>query len=476
MTNPHSTEQAIAGQWRAGRGEAQLMLTDPGTGDTLSHYRAASAEDIDQALEACEAAAPAWARTTATERAGMLRRAASLLRDRSAAIARQLTLEQGKPLTEAGREVEQAALMLEWYAEEARRSYGQTIPASVPGLRLATLAQPIGPVAAFTPWNFPLMLSAIKVGAALAAGCPVILKPAEETPSAPAALVRCLHEAGVPGGALQLLLGVPAQISRALVESPVIRKLSFTGSTAVGRQLGALAGAQLKPVTLELGGHAAAIVCEDADLKAAVAALAGIKFRNAGQICANPSRFLVHRSHVATFTDAFIGAAAALRIGHGLEPGTTLGPLASARRQQAVQALVEDARHRGARITTVGEVPGKGFFVPPTVLTELDEACRVLQEEPFGPLVPIVPFDTLDEAIALANRLPVGLAAFGFTRNLHTARHIAEEVNAGSVGLNATSLMLPEAPFGGVLDSGIGRENGSQGISAYLSLRTIATA
>ncbi|ODU11152.1 MAG: hypothetical protein ABS84_00555 [Rubrivivax sp. SCN 71-131] len=468
--------QFIAGAWRAGRGSRMLEVTDPARAEVLLRYPAASRADIDDALAAADGAR-AWGALTALERCTVLRRGAQALRAQADALARQLTHEQGKPLAEAGREIEQAAQMIEWYAEEGRRCYGQTIPSRFAGTRFHTLRLPIGPVAAFTPWNFPVMLSAIKVGAALAAGCPVILKPAEETPLAVAGLVRCLADAGVPGSALQLLLGDPAEISSALIASPVIRKVSFTGSQGVGRLIAEQAGHHLKPVTLELGGHAPAIVCADADPHAAVRVLGQIKLRNAGQICANPSRFLVHRSHQAAFVEAFAELARATRVGAGLQPQTAMGPLASRRRLDAVAALVDDARDHGARIVCGGSpLPGPGWFYPPTVLDAVPQAARVMREEPFGPLVPVAAFDTLDEAIAQANALPVGLAAFGFTQDLHAARRLAEEVHAGAVAINTVTLMQPETPFGGVLDSGLGRENGPQGIDAYLSTRSVVTA
>lgn len=477
MAPEFSPRQFIAGNWRDGRGSGVLTVVDPATAQVLARYPAASRPDMDEALAAAADGARAWGALPALERCAILRRGAEALRAQAATLAPLLVREQGKPLAEARREIEQAAQMVEWYAEEGRRCYGQTIPSRFAGTRFHTLRLPVGPVAAFTPWNFPVMLSAIKLGAALAAGCPVILKPAEETPLAVAGLVRCLAEAGVPGTALQLLLGEPAEISSTLIASPVIRKVSFTGSQAVGRLIGEQAGRHLKPVTLELGGHAPAIVCEDADPRAAVQVLAQIKLRNAGQICANPSRFLVHRRHQAAFVDAFAEVASATRVGPGMDTETTMGPLASQRRLDAVAALVDDARDHGARIVCGGRpLPGKGFFYPPTVLDAVPAAARVMREEPFGPLVPVAAFDTLDEAIAQANALPVGLAAFGFTHDLRTARRLAEEINAGAVGLNTITLMQPETPFGGMLDSGLGRENGPQGIDAYLSTRSVATA
>ena len=465
--------QSIAGQWRHGRGERMLDVLNPASEKAVARFQAASAQDIDEALAATQAGFDHWRGLTALERCNMLRCAAGLLRELTAEIAPLLTEEQGKTRIEAEREIEQAAQMIEWNAEEGRRAVGQTIPSRYPGVRFQTLKLPVGPVAALTPWNFPVMLSAIKISAALAAGCSVILKPAEETPRAAAALVRCFHDAGIDGRVLQMLVGEAAQISSALIASPIIRKISFTGSVQVGRLLAQQAGQQLKPITLELGGHAPAIVCADADVARTVATLAQIKLRNAGQICANPSRFLVHRSLYAQFVEAFKAVAENTAMGDGAASGTTMGPLAHARRATAVADLVEDARQRGARVACGGK-PGKGpgFFYEPTVLADVPPEARIWREEPFGPLIPVMPFDTLDEAIAMANALPLGLAAFGFTQHIESARRICEEVQAGAVAINAVTLMQPETPFGGVLDSGIGHENGPQSLDAYLVTRS----
>lgn len=469
--------QSIAGQWRKGTGASLQQIVDPALEEELLTYPAAGLGDIQEALQATVSGFTDWRQRPALDRSVMLRRAAALLRERAPAIAHLLTREQGKPLVEAGREIEQAAQMIEWNAEEGRRVYGQTIPSRFSGTRFSTQRHPLGPVAGFTPWNFPVMLSAIKVSAALAAGCSIILKPAEDTPLAVAAMLRCFHEAGVPGNALQMLVGVASEISSELIAAKAIRKVSFTGSQPVGRLLAQQAGQALKPITLELGGHAPVIVCVDADVDQVVATLGQIKLRNAGQICANPSRFLVHSSLYEAFIGAFSKLCADVKLGSGLDSASTMGPLANARRLHAVSALVEDARERGARVSCGGQRQGdRGFFYLPTVLADVPLQARVMVEEPFGPLIPVVPFDTLDQAIDIANSLDVGLAAFGFTRELHAARRIAEEVNCGAVGINTITLMQPETPFGGTLDSGFGRENGSQGIEAFLSTRSVAVA
>lgn len=471
----------IAGTWRQGRGASHLTLTNPATAMAFAHFQAAGEEDIDEALEATQTGFETWRKRTALERCDILRRAAALLRQKANDIALALTREEGKPLLEACRELEQAAQMIEWNAEEGRRVAGENLPTRIPNIRFATLREPIGPVAAFTPWNFPVMLSAMKVSAALAAGCSVILKPAEETPLSAAELVRCFHEAGVPGSALQMLVGEPSVISRKLIASEVIRKISFTGSTQVGRLLAEQAGRALKPITLELGGHAPVVVCEDADPQAVVATLSQIKLRNSGQICANPSRFYVHRRLYEAFIEAFATVARDTVVGPGEEASSTMGPLANERRQKTVQALVEDACHQGARLMCGGQAcdskgSTSGFYYLPTVLADVPAHAKVMQQEPFGPLVPVVPFDTLDEAMAMANALPVGLAAFVFTNDMRQARRLGEGLRAGAVGINCINLMQPETPFGGVLQSGFGRENGRQSLDAFLVTRSIVTA
>jgi len=473
--------QCVEGRWRHGGSDTLMHVVDPATARPIACYRAADAADIRAALEVTEAGFDAWRRRTALERCDILRRAAAGLRALAPTLAATLTREQGKPLAEAGREIEQAAQMIEWNAEQGRRVHGASLPSRAPDAVYEVRKEPIGPVAAFTPWNFPVMLSAIKLSSALAAGCSVILKPAEETPMSAAGLVRCLHDAGVPAAALQMLVGAPALIASTLIESRAIRKLSLTGSTAVGRLLAEQAGRHLKPVTLELGGHAPAIVCEDADPVAAVRALAPMKFRNAGQICANPSRFFVHRRHHRAFTEAFVEAGRQHVVGSGLVATSTMGPLANARRRDAVHQLVEDAVERGAALRCGGRAcdsqgGSAGYFYLPTVLDGVPPDARVMQQEPFGPIAPVVPFDALDEAIALANALPLGLAAFGFTSSLHTKHRLCEELRAGAVGINAVTLMQPETPFGGVFDSGFGRENGADSLDAYLTTRSIVTA
>lgn len=474
---PSPPELLVAGHWRPGASPQRFAVVDPATEDTLLTYPGAGPQDVQEAIEAAQRAFGPWSRATAAQRSAILRAGAALARHRAPLLAQLLTREVGKPLAEARREVEVAADIIEWYAEEGRRAYGRVIPSSLPGAQVQTELFPVGPVAAFTPWNFPVMLSAIKAAAALAAGCTVVLRPAEETPLAVSGLVGALAEGGLPAGTLQLLLGSGPELSEALLAHPAIAKFSFTGSTAVGRLIAEQAGRHLKPCTLELGGHGPAIVCEDADVDAAVRALALLKFRNAGQVCANASRLLVHERVADAFVQGMAAAMRALRIGPGSDPGTTLGPLANRRRVQAMEALVADAVAAGGRAwTPAAPASGPGCFYPPTLLTEVPDTARVMNEEPFGPLVPVATFRTLDEALARANALPVGLTAFGFTRSLSAARRLGRELRVGSVGINTTALMLPEAPFGGVAQSGWGRENGAEGLLGFMAPRTSVVA
>jgi succinate-semialdehyde dehydrogenase/glutarate-semialdehyde dehydrogenase len=397
------------------------------------------------------------------------------VRERSQTIAELITLEQGKPLAEAQIEAFGAGDHIDWYAEEGRRAYGRVIPPRQRGARQIVLREPIGPVAAFSPWNFPVSQLVRKIAGALAAGCSIIAKGPEETPSSCIELCRAFQDAGVPPGVLNLVFGVPAQISEYLIHSPVIRKISFTGSVPVGRALGALAGQQLKRCTLELGGHAPFIVCDDVDVEAVAALGAGLKFRNAGQICASPTRFFVQRSVYPQFVSAFSKAGAALRVGAGNLADTQMGPLANPRRVAAMQAYVDDALAVGATLATGGrpsEAPG--FYFAPTVLTDVPDNARVMHEEPFGPIASIVPFDDLQQVIDQANALPFGLAAFAFTRSIARATLLADELQSGMVSINHFGIAAPETPFGGIKDSGYGSEGGSEGLDAYLTTKFVS--
>ncbi|TWO73249.1 NAD-dependent succinate-semialdehyde dehydrogenase [Caenimonas sedimenti] len=459
----------IAGRWRAGRHERRHTVFDPSCGQPIGELGLANGADIDEALAAAESGFAAWRQVPAFKRGEALLAAARRLQQRGEEIATLLTREQGKPLAEARSEIAGTVQVIQWYAEESRRSYGRIIPPRVPGSALQVLREPVGPCAAFSPWNFPLMLSSRKIAGALAAGCSVVLKAAEETPASVAAMVDCFLASGLPDGALQLLYGVPEEVSRRLLGSPIIRKLSFTGSVPVGRELARLAADQLQRVTLELGGHAPVLVFADANLDAAVVQLAGAKFRNAGQICAAPTRFLVERSVHDAFLERMAAACEQLRLGPGLAPGSTLGPLASARRQAAMQPLVDDALANGARLVVGGTRPeGQGFFYRPTLLADVPTQARAMGTEPFGPLVLTRPFDTEAEAIAVANGTRMGLAAYLYTDSASRQARLVPALRTGMVAINHASVSSPEAPFGGVGDSGYGSECGVEGLDAYL--------
>ena len=467
----------IDGQWRAASGGRTIPVLNPATEEVIGTVAHASRDDLDEALAAAERGFATWRKVSAFDRSKLMRKAADILRGRADAIARLLTLEQGKPLPEARMEVLAGADVIDWFAEEARRAYGRVIPARAEGVYQLVVKEPVGPVAAFTPWNFPINQVVRKLSAALAAGCSIIVKAPEETPASPAELIKAFVEAGVPAGVVNLVYGVPAEISEYLIPHPVIRKVTFTGSTPVGKKLAALAGEHMKRVTMELGGHAPAIVFDDADVEAASRILAGSKFRNAGQVCVSPTRFLVQEKVFDQFVDGFVAAAKQVKVGNGLEEGVTMGPLANDRRIPAMESLLGDARQKGAEIRTGGErIGNKGYFFAPTVVTNVTREMRVMNEEPFGPMALMVPFRDFDEVVEEANRLPFGLASYAFTRSARTAQAIASQVEAGMMTINHLGLALPEVPFGGIKDSGYGSEGGSEAIEAYLNPKFVSQA
>lgn len=461
----------IDGIWHDGVGRAEVL--DPATARPVADLALADDALILATAEGMGRAQPLWAATPAPERAALLRRVAQLLRDRRDEIAGVITDEQGKPLAEAQLEVLASAGAIDWIAEETRRISGTVVDTGPLSHRALVLRQPVGPVAAFTPWNFPLHQAARKLASALGAGCTVVLKASEETPGAAVELVRAFHDAGAPNGAVNLLFGDPAQISTRLIAHPVIAKLSFTGSTPVGRLLGGMAGERLKPATLELGGHAPVIIDADADLEAALDLLVPSKLRNAGQICISPTRFLVH----ATLHDAFVAGvrarARACVMGPGRDAATTMGPLANPRRLAALQALLDDARSKGAIVEQLAQPPqAAGWFFPPWLLTEVTPEMHVMSEEPFGPLFPVQRFATLDEAIAEANRLDFGLAAYGFARSARAVHRMGQEIRAGMIAVNHLNIATPELPFGGIGASGHGVECGPDALAPYLTTKS----
>ncbi|GGC55374.1 NAD-dependent succinate-semialdehyde dehydrogenase [Chelatococcus reniformis] len=466
----------IAGRFVAAGGRATTPVLNPATEAVLGALPHATADDLAAAMAAGADGFRLWRGTSPLERGRVLRRAADLMREQAEAIATLITLELGKPLGEARVEVETAAGLFEWNAEEGRRAYGRVIPARQSGIRQLALREPLGPIAAFAPWNAPAITPARKISSALAAGCSVIIKPAEETPATALAMARILHEAGLPPGVLSVVFGNPAFISETLLASPIIRGVTFTGSTAVGRQLAAQAALGLKPMTMELGGHAPVLVFGDVDAEATARAAAAAKFRNAGQICTSPTRFYVHRSIYDRFADAFAAAAASITVGDGFDPATRMGPLATSRRIDAMDRLVADARARGVTIAAGGKRRGNhGFFYAPTVLRDAPDDCLAANEEPFGPLALLKPFDDVDEALALANRLPVGLAAYAMTHDSRLAERAAAGIDAGNVVLNHWQASLPETPFGGVRDSGMGREGGIEGLEAFQQVKYVSS-
>ena len=464
----------INGEWCNGAAGQSEPIVNPATGQVLARLAHAAPQDLDQALAAADKGFKTWRKVSAFERSKLLRKAGEIIRSRADENGKLMTLEQGKPFAEAKMEALLAGDLMDWFAEEARRTYGRIVPARAEGVMQMVVKEPVGPVAAFTPWNFPINQAVRKVSAALAAGCSVILKGPEETPASCAALVRAFADAGLPPGVLNLVFGVPSEISEYLIPHPVIRKITFTGSTPVGKKLAALAGQHMKRITMELGGHAPAIVFADADVEAAIKQLAGAKFRNAGQVCVSPTRFLVHESVYARFVEGFVKFAAATKVGDGMDPATRMGPLANSRRIEAMEMFVADAVNQGATLRTGGKRIGTaGYFFEPTVLTDLPPNARILNEEPFGPVAPIMPFASFDAVVAEANRLPFGLAAYAFTRSLKTANAIGAAFESGMVTINHLGLALPEVPFGGVKDSGYGSEGGSEAIESYLNTKFI---
>ncbi len=467
----------INGSWGPAAAGRTLTVLNPATGEPLGKLAHAERADLDRALEAAEKGFAVWKKVSAYERSKVMRKAAALVRERIEAIAPLMTQEQGKPLPEAKMEVGAAADVIEWFAEESRRAYGRVIPARAEGVYQLVVKEPVGPVAAFTPWNFPINQAVRKISAALAAGCSVILKGPEETPASCAELVRCYADAGVPAGVINLVYGIPAEISEYLIPHPVIKKISFTGSTAVGKQLAALAGLHMKRVTMELGGHAPAIIFDDADIDLASRTMAAAKFRNAGQVCVSPTRFLVQESVYENFVGKFVALAEKVKVGDGMDPATTMGPLANPRRIPAMEGMISDAVQKGATIRTGGKrIGNKGNFFEPTVLTDLNKDMRVMNEEPFGPLALMVPFKAMDDVVEEANRLPYGLAAYAWTRSAKTANAIAAQVESGMMTINHLGLALPEVPFGGIKDSGYGSEGGLEAIEAYLNTKFVTQA
>lgn len=468
------TQLFINGEWcQASTGET-LAVSNPVNGQTIGTVACATHTDLEKAAIAADRGFWTWSRLSAFERYKIIRSAAAILRSNLEKAALLITREEGKPLSESRMEVASSADLLDWFAEEGRRTYGRTIPSRGIGVQQFTVRDPVGPCVGFTPWNFPMSQIVRKLGPALGAGCSIIIKGPEEAPGAPALLFRCLEEAGVPKGVVNLVFGNPASVSSFLVPHPLIRKVSFTGSVPVGKQLASLAGLHMKRATMELGGHAPVIIADDANLETAAATLVAAKYRNAGQVCISPTRFLVQNRVYDEFVELFTRKAAALKVGDGLVDGVQMGPLINERRRSAVEDLIADAVEKGATVRTGGKRIGNvGTFFEPTVVTGVTAGMRAMNEEPFGPVAWVRAYSDVDEAIAEANRLPFGLGAYAWTRSAATARQLAQGIQSGMLTINHAGLGLPETPYGGVKDSGYGYEGGSEALDGYMQTRFV---
>jgi succinate-semialdehyde dehydrogenase/glutarate-semialdehyde dehydrogenase len=468
----------IAGQWTTSSDGASKEVRSPATEELLGLIPSATEQDLQRALESAQRGFAVWRAIAPWERSKVLRKAADLLRERNAEFAKLMSTETGKPIAQAEGEWRDTADQFEWYAEETKRIYGQSIEARLPDIRMNVRLEPVGVVAAFSAWNFPALLPARKLAAGLAAGCSVILKPAGEAPGSAMAIMKTLLDAGLPPEAVNLVTGDSRKISQYLIQSPIVKKVTLTGSTAVGREILHLAAEGIKKVSMELGGHAPVIVFEDADVEQAAEMCARFKFRNCGQVCASPSRFYVHQSIYEKFCTTFTQIAKSLSIGSGLDPKVDMGPMINARGLKHVKTLIEDATAKGAQLLTGGEAPegfDKGNFILPTVLCDVPANAKVMIEEPFGPIAPISSFSSFDEVIELANSTPYGLASYLFTKSLKIAALASEQIEAGMVGINDLAIASAEMPFGGVKQSGIGREGGIFGIQDYLEPKFIKT-
>jgi succinate-semialdehyde dehydrogenase/glutarate-semialdehyde dehydrogenase len=465
----------IDGKWLNGDGRKGEDVINPANGKTLAHLPHASKTDLDAALAAAAKAFPTWKATSPFERSKFLRKAADLLRERYDQVAKVMVQEQGKVYPEARAEVLTSAEIIDWYAEEGRRAYGRIVPGRQKGVRQLVTQEPVGVVAAFTPWNFPVLTPVRKIAGALAAGCSLIIKASEETPGGCVELVKCFADAGLPAGVLNLVFGVPASVSEHLIASDIVKKISFTGSIPVGKHLAALAAKGMKKATMELGGHSPVVVFSDADPEKTADTVAAFKYRNAGQVCISPTRFYVQEPSYSKFVTRFTEYAKSIKLGDGLERGVTMGPLANPRRLDAMEEIVNDAKGRGAKIQAGGSRHGnQGFFFQPTVVTDVPDDARVMTVEPFGPVAPIVPFKTFDEVVERANALEYGLAAYAFTSSGKTAAAIGDALQSGMVGVNSVAISTPETPFGGIKESGYGSEGGIEGLHAYMNTKFIS--
>lgn len=464
----------IDGEFIQAEGRKTQSIYNPATNEVVGQLPHATREDLDRALAAAARAFEDWKKTSPMERSKVLRKAAELMRERAGDIGRGITLDQGKPLPESSGEVAACAEHAEWHAEECRRIYGRVIPSRNAAVRQTVLREPVGVVAAFSPWNFPFSQAVRKVSAAIGSGCTIILKGPEDAPSAVVALAKIFHDAGLPKGVLNIVWGVPSEVSDHLLGSPIVRKITFTGSTAVGKLLAAKAASQMKRCTMELGGHAPVIVCDDADIDLALKTLVPFKFRNAGQVCISPTRFYVQAGAYDRFVAGFVEKTQSLKVGDGMTQGVHMGPLAQQRRVGAVAGFIDDARERGASVLTGGApLPGSGNFFAPTVIADLPDNARLLNEEPFGPVAGLIRFKAVDEVLARANSLPYGLASYVFTQSNRNAHVLSKGLAAGMVSINHLGLALAETPFGGINDSGMGTEGGTETFDGYLNTKFV---
>jgi len=467
----------INGQWVDSTTGKRSTVINPATEEAISEVAFGTREDCKLAIDAAKNAMPAWAKLTAWDRAKILKKTADLIRERADGISRTLTMEQGKPVPEARAEINQTADTFEWFAEEVKRAYGDVIPNSVPGKRHLTIKHPVGVVGAIGPWNFPVMLLVRKIAPALAAGCTIVCKPATQTPLSLINIFDCMIDAGLPAGVANFIIGPGKDIGDEFIQNPIVRKISFTGSTEVGKMLMRGAADQVKRLSLELGGHAPFIVFPDADPEAVAKAAVMGKFRNNGQVCISPSRFFVHKDIAKKFIEVAVAAAKNLKLGNGLDAGTEVGPMFEKKAMENTIKLVEDASGKGAKLLTGGgrcDRFAKGYFFEPTILSGLPDNAKILSDEPFAPVMPIMEFETMDEVIAKANNTVYGLAAYVFTNDLTTTFKMAEGIEAGMIGINDPVPATVQAPFGGMKESGLGRELSHEGLDGYLESKHIS--
>lgn len=467
----------VDGAWLNSSGRATQDIVNPANEEIIGELPLATAADLGDALASAQRAFRTWRKTSPWERGAILKRVARIIRKRTDELAHVLTLEQGKLLAESRGEIERTIETFEWCGEEATRTSGRLLPQRHPGMRQATIKEPIGVVAAFSPWNFPAVLSARKIAAALAAGCSIIIKPAEETPGVCIGIMRALIDAGLPEGVCNMVFGVPGEVSEHLIRSPIVAKVSLTGSTAVGKTLSRLAADGLKATTMELGGHAPVVVFDDVDAEKAAAMTVGFKYRNAGQVCLAPSRLYIQEGVYDAFLKAYVAASEQIVVGDGTDPKSQMGPMANERRLQAMNELVSDATGLGATLHCGGQrIGNRGFFYAPTVLSDVPDDAKIMTTEPFGPVSPVIAFKDISEVLERANALPYGLAAYAFTNSIERGTAMADGFEAGWIGINNFSPFLADAPGGGVKESGIGYEGGPEGLDAYLQMKFVSQA